>query len=259
MIRNLFRANAEAPVQEERAGRRRIQIEGADTIALYAVGDVHGCLDALKRLEERIIADARKFKGRKMIVMLGDYVDRGPDPAGVIEHLLQPPPEGFERICLAGNHEVCLLGFLDGELDLGSWLELGSGSTLSSYGVDPRGLPTSERKARTEVEAALPKAHLSFMRKLPVLAETDRIVCVHAGLQPGMPIEDHSDEDLVWLRPEGGDDFAFEKWVVHGHTPIDSVRREGRRINIDTAAFYTGRLTALRVWNRKVRILSNLD
>ena len=229
--------------------------------AVYIVGDVHGCLDALLALEARIVEDAAKFTGGKLIVMLGDYVDRGPRSAEVVAHLLDEPPAGFERICLLGNHEAELLEYLDGGIDLMSWLSLGSEATLASYGIEMQaveGLLGGSERARSMLRKAMPEAHVEFMRTLPILVETERYFCVHAGLRPGVPVSDHSDHDLIWTRPSG-DDMDFPKWVIYGHTPVDNVRREGRRINVDTGAFHTGRLTALRIWKSRVRILSNFD
>ncbi len=240
--------------------RERLVLSAGDR-AVYVVGDVHGCLDALLALEERIIDDAAKFSGDKIILMLGDYVDRGPHSAEVVGHLLGEPPAGFERICLLGNHEEALLDCLDGGIDLLSWLGLGSEATLASYGIDAHvieGLLGSGERARSMLREAMPEAHVEFMRNLPILVETERFVCTHAGLRPGVALSDHSDHDLIWTRPSG-DDVDFPKWIIHGHTPVDSVRREGRRINVDTGAFHTGRLSALRIWNSKARILSNLD
>lgn len=242
-------------------GRERLVLAAGDRV-VYVVGDVHGCLDELLDLEDKIVEDAAKFTEGKLIIMLGDYIDRGPRSADVVAHLIGEPPAGFERICLVGNHEVELLDYLDGGIDLLSWLGLGSDATLASYGVDmhsvsPMTIGGGER-ARTMLREAMPKAHVEFMRNLPILVETERYVCVHAGLRPGLALSEQSDHDLVWTRPSG-DDIDFPKWVVHGHTPTDRVRREGRRINVDTGAFHTGRLSALRIWKSKVRVLSNFD
>lgn len=234
--------------------RQRLRLADNERV-LYAIGDVHGCLDALLTLEEKIVEDAEKMTCEKLIIMLGDYIDRGPSSSEVITHLLGDPPEGFERICLLGNHEAAMLDFLDGAIDLAAWESIGAEATLASYGIeiDARGRARRERHVRD----VIPDAHIAFMRGLPILVETERLVCVHAGLVPGRSIERQTDHDLIWSRPQGND-FAHQKWVVHGHTPVDSVKREGRRINVDTGAFYSGRLSALRVWNSKARILSNI-
>ncbi len=252
-----FRGRKKEPATR---ARDRLLLSEGDR-AVYIVGDVHGCFEELLALEDRIVADAAKFRNGKLIVMLGDYVDRGPRSADVLSHLAGPPPAGFERISLVGNHEMALLDYLDGGVDLMSWLGLGSEATLASYGIDwhaTEGLLGGGERARVQLREAMPASHLEFLRSLPILVETERLICVHAGLKPGVAVSDHSDHDLVWSRPSG-DDMDFPKWVVHGHTPVDLVRREGRRINVDTGAFHTGRLSALRIWKGKVRILSNFD
>lgn len=239
--------------------RPRLRLELADT-AIYAIGDVHGCLDELLALEARIVTDAASLPDRKLIIMLGDYIDRGPASAGVIEHLRKRPPEDFERICLLGNHEAALLEFLDGSLDLSGWIGLGADATLSSYGVDVSGLSSftlGDRESRGLVAAALPQSHVEFLRSLPIIVETERFVFVHAGLKPGIGIEEQSDHDLVWIRSVS-DDPDLTKWVIHGHTPIDRPRRTGRCINLDTGCFYSGRLSALKIWNGKATILTNM-
>ena len=178
--------------------RERLVLAAGDR-AVYVVGDVHGCLDALLALEERIVEDAAKFTSGKLIIMLGDYVDRGPQSAEVVAHLIEEPPAGFERICLLGNHEEELLDYLDGGIDLLSWLGLGSEATLASYGIDlhaTEGLLGGSERTRAMLRKAMPDAHVEFMRTLPILVETERYVCVHAGLMPGVAISEHSDHDL---------------------------------------------------------------
>src|SRR5882757_1141637 len=107
-----------------------------DTV-VYAIGDVHGCYKELRSLEQKILLDALPLRERKIIIMLGDYVDRGPQSARVLDHLLAPPPRGFLRVCLAGNHEIAMLNYLDGTLSRDPWLSVGGLQTLFSYGVDP--------------------------------------------------------------------------------------------------------------------------
>lgn len=237
--------------------RPRLRLELGGT-AIYAIGDVHGCLEELLELESRIAADAAALPGRKLIVMLGDYVDRGPASAGVVDHLCGDAPEDFERICILGNHEVAMLDFLDGLLDFEGWIGLGADATLTSYGIDAArvSLATRGRLGGDFVRDLLPAAHIDFLRSLPILVETEKFVFVHAGLKPGIGIDEQSDNDLIWIR-SAGEDPRLSKWIVHGHTPVDRPLRDGRRINIDTGCFYSGRLSALRIYDGKARILSN--
>lgn len=239
--------------------RARLTLQDDDR-PIYAIGDVHGCLDALRLLENKIVADAQAIEGRKLIVMLGDYVDRGPDSAGVIDHLLEAPPEGFDRICLAGNHEQLMLDVLDGRTNLERWRALGSDATLTSYGIDSErllGLGSSSDEIGEMVRAAVPVTHLTFVRDLPVLLSTRLHVFVHAGLRPDVPTAEQSDRSLMSLRlPPAQATQLPDRYIVHGHTPVARVAMENRRINVDTGACFTGRLSALRIWRGGGRVLS---
>ncbi len=243
-----------------RAQRDRLRLDLADA-AVYAVGDIHGCLDELLALEREIVADARSLPGRKIIVMLGDYIDRGPESSRVVEHLMAPPPPGFDRICLTGNHEVALLDFLDGHLSLSQWMPMGAAATLFSYGVDPDRLGhvyRSSRQVNEVIRRAIPAAHVSFLRSLPIMVEADRYVFVHAGIRPEVALDQQSDDDLIYIRSAFYESpHPLRKYVVHGHTPIAEAKLERGRINIDTGCYHTGRLTALRIFRNKGRYLSN--
>jgi serine/threonine protein phosphatase 1 len=243
-----------------REKRARLRLDTEKTV-VYAVGDVHGCLDVLLDLERTIVMDSEALPDHKVIVMLGDYVDRGPASAQVIDHLLAPPPLGFERICLAGNHEVIMLDYLDGRIGLGEWMTMGAGPTLASYGVDHERLGQvygSAKQVDEMIRKAVPAAHLAFLRSLPILVEAPRYIFVHAGVRPDVEMERQSDDDLVFIRNEFYDRaHLMKKYVVHGHTPVAEARREGPRVNIDTGAYYSGRLTALRVWRNKGTYLTN--
>jgi serine/threonine protein phosphatase 1 len=217
---------------------------------IYAIGDVHGCLDELRRLEALITADAAAVAGEKWLVHLGDYIDRGPASAGVLDHLLAPPPRGFRRLGLKGNPEEMLLDALADPTMLSHWLANGGDATLASYGL---GLGTIEglrqsRGRRQLLEAHLPEEHLALMRELPVGLSVPGFVFVHAGLRPGVPITDQDEADLLWIRGEFLDSgYAFGPVVVHGHTPAGEPFLSDTRIGIDTGCFMSGRLTALRV------------
>lgn len=243
-----------------RDSRPRLPLDQGDT-PIYAVGDVHGCLDELQTLERNIAKDAVALPGRKLIVMLGDYVDRGPSSAQVLDHLIAPAPAGFERICLAGNHEIAMLDYLEGRTSLRSWLAMGAEQTLFSYGIDHSRLRDLHRDARQVDDAirdAIPAAHRDFLRSLPILIETDRYIFVHAGIRPGVELAKQTDHDLVFIRSEFFEQaHLLTRYVVHGHTPVEEARREGMRVNLDTGAFFSGKLSALRIWRGKGRYLTN--
>lgn len=209
---------------------------------VYAVGDVHGRVDLLDEMFRLIERDAQGSQAaRKVIVMLGDYLDRGPDAQGVMERLLAGPPAGFHLVPLKGNHEQFLLDFLADPEVLELWLWNGGRVTLASYGVE--GYAEAARRALTD---ALPPAHLAFLEALPCRHVEGDYAFVHAGIQPGIALEDQSEFDLLWIRhPFLGSMADFGHVIVHGHsiTPEPEVR--SNRIGIDTGAYMTGRLTAL--------------
>jgi serine/threonine protein phosphatase 1 len=232
-----------------------------DGALIYAVGDIHGQLHLLDALLEQITADAGRADAQRcVLVFVGDYVDRGPDSAGVIERLVSGLPEGFEVRCLMGNHEAILLKFLDDPESFDHWLMNGAEETLASYAVDaPRsGAPTSARAAcRDSFASALPSSHRAFLNDLPLFASFGDYLFVHAGIRPGVPLQDQSHKDLMWIREEFLEsDADFGAVVVHGHTPgLEPVVRSNR-IGIDTGAFVYGRLTALRLFGEARDFLS---
>lgn len=216
---------------------------------LYVVGDIHGRADLLRILHEAIIEDAADAPPRRVIVYLGDYVDRGAESSAVIEMLASGPPAGFEAVHLLGNHEAWLLDFLDDPDQGAGWIMNGGSATLLSYGVDAAGISFQRdrlARARDELRAKLPPAHLAFLRSLKLSHVEGDYLFVHAGIRPGVPLDRQSADDLVWIR----DEFLFSdadhgKVVVHGHTIVDEPEVLDNRIGIDTGAFATGRLTCL--------------
>jgi serine/threonine protein phosphatase 1 len=220
---------------------------------LYAVGDIHGRSDLLRRLLDAIAADAVASGGAaaKMLVFLGDYVDRGPDSRGVVDILLTRLPDGFDAHFLKGNHEALLLGFPYGATPLEHWRINGGDATMASYGVDIERLLVSGASAnawRSAFAEALPSTHLAFFKTLELSLSVGDYLFVHAGLRPGVPLSAQGESDLIWIRGPFLDHAgSFDQIVVHGHTPGDEPVVRPNRIGIDTGAFFTGRLTALRL------------
>jgi serine/threonine protein phosphatase 1 len=222
---------------------------------VYAVGDIHGRYDLLKDLLARLWEDqATRGEGRKPILILcGDYIDRGPDSAKVIEALgwLQRQGE-FELHLLKGNHEQAMLAFLDDAEEGSGWLRVGGMETLASYGVKPltaaEGVAGYER-LRTELLEHMPAAHLRLLQGLQLMVTIGDYAFVHAGVRAGIPLARQEEEDLLWIREGFVDSTApLEKVVVHGHSWQDDSPQIGKyRLGIDTGAYQTGVLTALRV------------
>ncbi len=213
---------------------------------IYAVGDVHGCLDLLHVLQEKIKADAAQETGAKWIIMLGDYVDRGPKSSSVLEELSTTELDGFQRFCLAGNHEETMLDFLKNPHRDHRWLEFGGLETLQSYGM--RGCPVTIGNCGQPcsrpfhpITLILPPASLT-----PCGA---RICFVHAGLLNDVPLEQQEDKHLLWIRPnQQGAPLAQNPFLtVHGHTPVRNVAMVANRLNVDTGAFMTRRLSAVKI------------
>jgi serine/threonine protein phosphatase 1 len=221
-----------------------------DGTRIYAVGDIHGRLDLLDQLLIKIDADLAAHKiDRAIHVFLGDYIDRGPESATVLERLIRRG-QSHETICLLGNHEACLLEFLDNPAMLAPWGQNGGLTTLLSYGLRPTFQAGPEEQA--ELSAALgevmPASHRQFLTGLPLSFTCGDFFFVHAGVRPGTPLSRQRDEDLLWIRGEFLQHEApFEKVIVHGHTPVREPDVRKNRVNIDTGAYATGRLTCLRL------------
>lgn len=240
------------------ARRSRLEMSIADA-AVYVVGDVHGCLHELLTLEKIIYSDAKRLVGKKIIVMLGDYIDKGPASAQVLEHLLSPCKGDFERICITGNHDMAMVDYFDGKLGLSTWMQIGGDATLNSYGIDVAHLKKMYPKVKQldqYIRRNLPVRHIDFLRSMPIAVKANNFVFVHAGIRPTIPFQDQRDEDLVFIREDFFNETRLLKyWVIHGHTPVATPVRQGRRLNIDTGAYYTGKLTALRIWKKTGTIL----
>jgi serine/threonine protein phosphatase 1 len=246
------------PARSDETARPRLRRNHWPEV-VYAIGDVHGCLDQLRAVEALIIEDARSYEGEKLIVMLGDYVDRGPDSAGVLDHLISPPPPGFERICLAGNHEVIMADFFEQPRDLAGWMSLGGDVTLTSFGLVPSRLANlGETKRRALLSAHIPRQHVEFLNALPAALQFPGVTFVHAGMRPGVDLEDQSERDLLWMRPDARDDMSREgHMVIHGHTPAAEPVLLPTRICLDTAVCATGKLTGLRLSRIGIRIIQS--
>ncbi|MDB5562250.1 MAG: serine/threonine protein phosphatase [Hyphomicrobiales bacterium] len=219
--------------------------------AIYAIGDIHGCLAELRAMERLIVDDANSIAGDKWLVTLGDYIDRGPQSAAVLDHLLAPPPPGFQRYSLLGNHEQLLLDFLSEPKANLNWLRYGGMETLQSYGIDPgssRLDDPSPRNLAKRLTERLPPEHLQLLQDLPICLSVPGFIFVHAGIRPGIDLQFQDDGDLIWIR----DEFLNAKIgggsvVVHGHTPAPEAVITPYRIGIDTGCFATGRLSAVRI------------
>jgi len=230
---------------------------------IYAVGDIHGCLDLLDRLHGMIAEDLRSAPPgtRSLIIYLGDYIDRGSSSRQVIDRLLWNPLDVSETIHLCGNHDDFLLKFLEDPSVGPIWLKNGGEATLASYGVGVEEMAEMNREGlrllRDRLEECLPDSHRDFLRRLRYCHSEGGYFFAHAGVRPGVPLEAQSPYDLMWIRHEFLDsDADFGKVVIHGHTPSKGVDRRANRIGVDTGAFWTGELSAAVLEGSTVRFLS---
>lgn len=233
-MRRIFRTAPEINVSKMPAGSR-----------VYAIGDVHGRIDLLQETCGKIDRhrDAHPIAGA-IEVLLGDYIDRGPSSFEVIELLASRARNG--TICLKGNHEIFLLQFLQDPGILTHWQHVGGLETLSSYGLEPSLNCSAKAQDRLAAQLAdrLPSHHHRFLISLPLCFALGDYFFVHAGVRPGIDLSRQSAGDLLWIR----DDFlnykgSFGKIVVHGHTPVSEPEIHDNRINLDTGAFASGKLT----------------
>lgn len=226
---------------------------------IYVIGDVHGRLDLLERLHDRIMSEiARDSPDDWRIVLVGDYCDRGPDVHGTIDFLIEKSSEP-RIVPLLGNHDQGFLDFLD-RPDLGVFALYGGEQTARSYGVE---LETrthdAMRKGHAELLAAVPGEHRAFLEKLALTAEFGDFFICHAGIRPGVPLAKQEPKDLLWIRSEFLDcPKLHDKVIVHGHTPCERPELLPNRVNVDTGAVWSGVLTAFVVDDGEKRLLEEV-
>jgi serine/threonine protein phosphatase 1 len=229
---------------------------------VYAIGDVHGRLDVLDQLLRDIAADvaATRPAERPLLIFLGDYVDRGPDSRQVVERVIGLTAGSFfEVMALKGNHEEAVLLFLEDPSFAFTWMDFGGGPTLASYGVQPTAARTdlaAWNQVRDAFATALPQTHRRFYESLALMLVVGDYAFVHAGVRPGVPLDEQDAHDLLWIRYEFLDDRGpFEKVIVHGHTPTEEPECLPHRLGVDTGAYATGVLTAVRLYGEEQRIM----
>lgn len=217
-------------------------------LRVYAVGDIHGRHDLLMMQFARIDAHRQRYPvPRTVEIYLGDYVDRGAGSSAVINMLIARRER--QEICvLSGNHEQLMLAALRDPQAAIDWLRVGAVPTLMSYGVavpSPPDVP-GLTAAVAHLRQVLPAAHLAFLEGLEVSVVFGDYFFVHAGVRPGVPLSAQRSEDMMWIRGDFLDHACpFGKIVVHGHSPVSAPDVRTNRINIDTGAFASGRLTCL--------------
>ena len=214
---------------------------------VYAVGDIHGCAHLLDGLAKKIVGDLKSAPEKSLTIFLGDYVDRGPLSREVLEKLSSG---NFPTPCVAlrGNHEDLLLQALQDAATIGEWRKLGGLETLVSYGVDVAEVMSGRgyEDAGRELAKKMPDSHVKFLKTLPSWHAIGDYYFCHAGVRPGVELARQDPRDLAWRRDEFlSSSLAHGAMIVHGHSPVDEPEFRPNRINIDTGAYATGRLSCL--------------
>jgi serine/threonine protein phosphatase 1 len=223
---------------------------------IYVIGDIHGRADLLVDVIARIDDDLRRRPIRDTIeVYLGDFIDRGPDSKTVID-LLSVRLVKNRAVCLRGNHEALMEDFLRDPANLHRWLQLGGMQTLASYGVSLRPRIDTEIDTHRHFWRAFPRAHEIFLQCLRYSFCCGDFLFVHAGIRPGVPIQQQNFHDLLWIRQEFlNSPQDHGKFVVHGHTPVPHPDIRQNRMNIDTGAWRTGTLTCAAIEGTTILVL----
>jgi len=217
-----------------------------ENIRVYAIGDIHGRHDLFRHALSAIVEHNEGAPAE--IILLGDYIDRGPDSAAVVEDILtRPELNDFGLTCLKGNHEATLLAFLEDPGIGPTWARYGGQDTLISYGVQPpltKTDPEAWEACRQSFKSALPEPHLALYQSLELKVERGDYLFVHAGVDPSKPLDQQDEADLLWSREKFlSDSRKLDKVIVHGHTPEGKPHRDHRRVGLDTGAYQTGRLS----------------
>lgn len=225
----------------------------------YAIGDVHGCLEHLDALLEKIGADmASRPALPTYLLFLGDLIDRGPHSAQVIDRVIALGDTALDVVCLKGNHEEFLLRALDGEEGvIHDWLDFGGRECVASYGLAGDQLAAlPERQAIERLRAIIPARHRQFLADCPDSFRFGDYLFVHAGIRPGLPIDLQRASDLRWIREPFLSDRADHGFVVvHGHTIEESIVARPNRVCLDTGVFRTGVLSAVAIEDDRREII----
>jgi serine/threonine protein phosphatase 1 len=231
-------------------GRQRLVFSDEGFDAIYAITDIHGCAGELADAHARILEDASAVRGSKLIVYLGDYVDRGPASRKVLDMLAAPPLAGFERVTLSGNHDDEFARMARKPSMIGDWIDFAGTATLASYGIDVEHVTrmTGTRGLQKLAADLIPEAHIAMIDAMPVSLQIGQLLFVHAGIRPGVDMAKQTDMDMMWIRePFLSEGPGLPLFVIHGHTPVLEPTYGPQRIAIDTAACSTGHLTVLKI------------
>jgi serine/threonine protein phosphatase 1 len=260
LLKNLFSSNDE---EENQATEKQnfLKPRLPDGVRVYVIGDIHGRLDLLHIVHQQIKNDMSQLPDgtRKIVVYLGDYIDRGSDSFGVVELLINKPIAGCESVFLKGNHESEMQSFLDNPEPNHLWTRCGGTETAFSYKVRVKAqISATDRtkELRDRLFEVIPESHRQFYASLKLSYEIGDYFMVHAGINPDLPLAMQVPEDLLWIRaPFLNYAGPFSKMIVHGHTMTAKPITLPNRISIDTGAYHSGKLTCLVLDGTTLRFL----
>jgi len=223
-------------------------------LVIYVIGDIHGRADLLHALLRQIAIDAARYETdlAREVIFIGDYIDRGPDSRQTVDLVLSTIGEKrfWDVTVLKGNHEEAMLRFMRDPSYWPIWSQYGARETLLSCGVTPPRMIGDQQEwadLRARFEAAVPPDHWDFFHNLDLAAERGDYLCVHAGVRPNVPLDQQTEDDLLWIRNDFlNKEHVFDKVIVHGHTPGQPFVGP-HRIALDTGAYVSGILTAIKL------------
>lgn len=229
-----------------------------DGMCVYAIGDVHGCLDQLNRVLDAIDKDAGSHAAQSRLIFLGDLIDRGPQSAQVIDRVLNGGLPTGHCDFVMGNHEEVMLGCFHGSLEsYGPWLQFGGAETLASYGIGRQDILSVSFDLASAMSEAIPTAHIEFLMTFKDFIRVGDYLFVHAGIRPGVALDQQSSRDFRWIRRDFLDEKADHGYiVVHGHTIVPKIEFHSNRIALDTGCFLTGQLGAVAIESNSARVIT---
>ncbi len=228
-------------------------------LRIYCIGDIHGRVDLLHQINKKILQDVAGYTGKRQLVCLGDYIDRGEHSKEVIDFLLECPFPEFNTIFLRGNHEQALLDFLEQSDNGPSWLKYGGLETLLSYKVRLNKFPAKNKdyvKIQNSLRKLVPIGHMEFFKMTRMSYSIGSYYFVHAGIKPDCPLNDQVPENQLWIREKFvTNKNPHEKIIIHGHTISEEADIYKNRIGLDTGAYLSGKLTCLVLETNTQRII----
>ena len=221
---------------------------------IFAIGDIHGCLNQLISIHDQIFNYKNYKKEEDLLIYIGDYIDRGPKSKQVIDQILQLKNKEIKTVFLMGNHEEMMIDFLFNKINnLENWLINGADQTFKSYDIEVVEFIKDGfedhiiDKLRKVLIEKLGNGHLNFFKNLQLTFSVAQYLFVHAGIDPKKNLTNQSKQDYLWARSSDffHKDFKAEKIIVHGHTPEKNVVNFPYRINIDTGCYFSGKLSCV--------------